>query len=87
MSPALSQEYVHAFVDGELAADERELALAQLESDPVFKAAVCEAQAHKAWIKAAYGAPPTSPRQAIGIDTVDWRLSMAAAVLLAVGMG
>jgi len=87
MSPAPSQEYVHAFIDGELAADERELALARLESDPAFKAAVCEAQARKAWIQVSYGATPTSPRQALGIDTMDWRLPLAAAVLLAVGMG
>lgn len=87
MSPTLSQEYVHAFIDGELADDEQQRALAQLESDPEFKAAVCEAQARKAWIKAAYGDPPTSPSRAIGIESVDWRVSLAAVILLAVGMG
>lgn len=86
MNQSTSQEYLHAFIDGELAADESEAALARLESDPAFKAAVCEAQAQKARVKGAYADLPASPERALGVGA-GWRQALAAGLLLWVGMG
>ncbi len=87
-NPPISQEYLNAFVDGELAADERDLALERLRDDPGFKAAVCEAHALKAWVKGAYALPPEPARgrRPGGAGTLWWR-AMAAGLLLATGLG
>ncbi len=80
-----SPEYVHAFVDGELAGEELHAALARMHDDPAFRAAVGEARALKHAVRAAYPVAPANPRSALAAG--GWRHALAAGLLLAVGMG
>ena len=87
MDEPLSRLYLDAFVDGELAADERAQALARLELDAAFKAEACELRTLKERVKGAYADVPVVPARA------HWRLrtgaaqALAAGLLLAVGLG
>ena len=94
-SAALAQLYLDALVDGELAADERVLALARLESDAAFKADACDLRLLKERVKSAYAEPPAVPvnsrrslRDHAAASRTNHRLqALAAALLLAVGLG
>lgn len=81
-----SQEYMNAFVDGELAAGERDEALARLESDAEFKRAVCELRMMKELVRGAY--PETQParRSAILYCPPAWRQALVAGLLLCLGL-
>ena len=83
----LSEEYVNAFLDGELAADERERALRRLEIDDDFKARVCELRGLKERVKGAYADLPAAPaRRGVAFLSPVWRQALAAGVVLAVGL-
>ncbi len=94
-SAALAQLYLDALVDGELAADERVLALARLESDAAFKADACDLRLLKERVKSAYAEPPAVPvnsrrslRDHAMASRTNHRLqALAAVLLLAVGLG
>lgn len=91
MNEPVTQEFLHAFVDGELAADERERALTQLENDPAFKARVCEIRTLKEQVKGAYAELPG--RAAYGRTAQEaclarpWLGALAAGLLLTLGVG
>lgn len=81
----LSQEYLDAFVDGELSGEERARALARLEADPDFRRRVCELRTLKEQVKGAYELAPArahSPRHASG----GARQMLAATLLLGLGL-
>lgn len=88
MNEPVSPEYLNAFADGELAADERERAMALLEADTDFKARACETRMLKEQVKAAYAEIPgmTQTRPAIHLDHV-WPRAVAAGLLLMMGLG
>lgn len=83
----VSDEYLNAFLDGELAADEREQALRRLEGDEAFKARVCELRSLKERVKGAYAdLPAMTPRRKGGGFSPAWRQALAAGVMLALGL-
>lgn len=86
----LSEEYLHAFLDGELAAHERELALRRLEEDDEFKRQVCELRGLKERVKGAYADPPPMPARRhagrAGAGASFLGQALAAGVLLVLGL-
>ena len=88
MNDPVSSEYINAFADGELAADERDRAMAQLETDPDFKARACEIRTLKEQVKAVYAEIPgmTQAGPVIRFNHV-WPKAVAACVLLVMGLG
>lgn len=82
----LPQIYLDAFVDGELAADERALALARLEADAAFKAEACELRLLKDQVRNAYLAPPSVPQPVRRLPE-GWSMALAASLILALGVG
>lgn len=87
----VSDEYLHAFLDGELAADEREQALLRLEQDGDFKQRLCEARSLKERVKGAYAdLPSPSGRRGLRALSRDYvssgRQALAAGLLLALGV-
>lgn len=92
MQESLTPEYLNAFVDGELAADERTRVMALLESDPEFKMRSCELRALKDRVKGAYAAVPAAParpsgQHAGGRFQLGFKQAMAAGLLLVLGLG
>lgn len=87
MTEPMSDEYLHAFLDGELAADERERALLRLEQDGDFKGKMCELRSLKERVRGAYAdLPPTQTRRGVGGIASVWRQALAAGVLLCLGL-
>lgn len=87
MNQPLSDEYLNAFLDGELTADEREHALRRLESDAEFKGKVCEMRGLKERVKAAYADLPAVPqRRGRRFPSPVWRQALAAGLLLSMGL-
>ena len=84
---SLSRLYLDAFIDGELADDERAQALLRLESDATFKAEVCELRTLKERVKGAYAEPPAAPKREHRQLQAGNRQALAAGLLLAVGIG
>lgn len=87
MRESPSQEYLNAFVDGELAAGEREEAMARLEDDPAFKGAVCELRVMKELVRGAYADMPAGRRALAFRCPPAWRQAMVAGLFLALGLG
>lgn len=88
MMEPVSREYLNAFVDGELAADEREQSLARLESDSEFKSQVCEARILKELLRGAYAEMPVAQtRQHCAPARSGLNQSLVAGLLLALGAG
>jgi len=83
---SLSRLYLDAFVDGELAADERAQALARLEADAAFKAEACELRTLKERVKGAYAEIPVLPARAQRRFWSGSAQALAAGVLLVVGI-
>lgn len=84
----LTPEYLNAFVDGELAADERERVMGLLESDPDFKMRACELRTLKEMVKGAYAEAPAAPvRSNVGGLGSGLKQAIAAGLLLALGLG
>lgn len=85
---AWSQEFTHAYVDGELAADERDRALGLLDGDNDFKAQVCETRVLKDLVRGAYAdVPVAGGGNAARQCASGWSRALAAGLLLAVGLG
>lgn len=83
----ISDEYLHAFLDGELAADEREQALRRLEEDGDFKSKACELRSLKERVKGAYAdLPPVPARRGMKRPFPLWRQALAAGVVLVMGL-
>lgn len=88
MNEPASTEYLNAFVDGELADDERERALARLETDANFKARVCEGRTLKEQVKAAYAEIPGGVKsRPFRRLNPSWPQALAAGLLLTLGLG
>lgn len=87
MKEPLSQEYVNAFVDGELAAGEREEAMARLEGDAEFRNAVCELRVMKERVRGAYMEAPAGRRAMAFYCPPAWRQALVAGLLLCLGLG
>lgn len=87
MTEPVSQEYLHAFVDGELAAEAHEEAMARLEHDPAFKSAVCELHVVKELVRGAYADLASARQPAAPRCAPAWRQALVAGVLLLVGLG
>lgn len=89
MSGPVSQEFLNAFLDGELAEDERERALARLGRDADFKVRVCEARTLKEMVAGAYAEVPGASLHSgapYGWGRL-WQHGLAAGLLLLVGLG
>lgn len=87
MHEPLSDEYLNAFLDGELAADERERALRRLEEDEDFKRQACELRSLKERVKGAYAELPAArARRGMGAFPGAWRQALAAGILLVLGL-
>jgi len=87
---SLSQLYLGAFIDGELAKDERAQALLRLEADASFKAEACELRTLKDRVKGAYAELPELPAASKRAHSARHRgvaQALAACLLLMVGMG
>lgn len=80
-------EYLNAFLDGELTADERAHVLALLESDPEFKVRACELRTLKEMVKGAYGEVPVAPARTRRPMLPGVPQALAAGVLLVLGLG
>lgn len=87
MKEPASREYLNAFVDGELAAGEREEAMARLESDPAFKNAVCELRVMKELVRGAYAEVPAGRKPMAFRCPPAWRQAVAAGLLMGLGLG
>lgn len=84
----LTPEYLNAFVDGELAADERTRAMALLESDAEFKLRTCELRTLKDRVKGAYAEVPAAPARPLSRRIgPGLKQALAAGLLLALGVG
>lgn len=87
MNTPVSQEYLNAFADGELTADERERILARIESDPELKARACETRMLKEQVKAAYtDLPDNTCYQPATHSKPFWPSAIVAGLLLIVGV-
>ena len=87
VSDAPTPEYLNAFLDGELTADERAHVMTLLESDPAFKARACEMRTLKEMVRGAYGEVPVAPARARRPTFYGVPQALAAGVLLALGLG
>ena len=82
-----SPEYLGAFLDGELSAEERTRVLALLDSDPDFKVRACEMRTLKEMVRGAYGEVPAAPALARRPAWLGAPQALAAGVMLALGLG
>jgi uncharacterized protein len=87
MKQPITEEYLNAFVDDELAPSERDQALARLAEDETFKRAVCEQRTLKDMVRAAYAEPHPRAQSLAGLGGRPWRQALAASLLLALGIG
>lgn len=89
MKEMLTPDLLNAFVDGELAADEREHVMALLQSDPEFKMRACELRTLREMVKGAYAEVPATPVDAnVGkVHSSGLKQAIAAGLLLALGLG
>lgn len=58
MKSAVSDEILHAFIDGELDVAESETLIAQMQQDPVLAQRVCALRSLRSMVKLAYAEPP-----------------------------
>lgn len=64
MNPGVSDETLHAFVDGELDVAEREALTARMQADPELAHRVCAVRALRDMVRLAYAEPPAAaPRR------------------------
>jgi hypothetical protein len=88
MTKPTSDEFLNAFLDGELAAAERESALQQLEADDDFRRSACETRTLKEMVRGAYAELPVNPgRRNGGWLPRSARQALAAGLLLFFGAG
>jgi intracellular sulfur oxidation DsrE/DsrF family protein len=88
MKPVVSDETLHAFVDGELDALESEKLIARMRDDSALAQRVCELRSLQSMLRVAYATPPRSKRTATSAP-LRQRLQRyaAASVMLAAGLG
>lgn len=87
MKDVLTTEQLHAYLDGELAAEERARVLAMLESDPECRMRACELRTLKDLIKGAYTEVPGVSPQVSSPSRAGFRGAMVASLVLALGLG
>jgi intracellular sulfur oxidation DsrE/DsrF family protein len=86
MTGEIPDEILHAFVDGELAADESERLIARVRDDASLAARVCELRNLRSMVRTAYAEPPL-PARRVDRSSRTWRAGLAAAVaVLAIGV-
>lgn len=85
MNRHISDEQLHAFVDGQLGPEEQEHIFSALKQDEDLRRKVCEIRRMQDMVRHAYAEMPSAPAQPA--PRRRWRLSdaVAASVLLAVG--
>ncbi|MEW6646146.1 MAG: hypothetical protein AB1450_02980 [Pseudomonadota bacterium] len=85
MNRHISDEQLHAFVDGQLGPEEQEQIFSALKQDEDLSRKVCEIRRLQDMVRHAYAEPPAAP--SLPAPRRRWRLSdaVAASVLLAVG--
>lgn len=82
-----SDEYLNAFVDGELSQSERARAIEQISSDALLKKQVCELHMLKEMVKSSYRhAEAAAPKERRGRRWPYARQALAACCLLIVGL-
>ncbi|MEW5769040.1 MAG: hypothetical protein AB1831_01625 [Pseudomonadota bacterium] len=87
MNGTASDEFLNAFLDGELTADESEHALRLLDADSEFRGKACEVRGLKDRVKGAYAdLPPMPARGGTSLPRPGWWQALAASVLLVVGV-
>lgn len=81
----ISDEQLHAFIDGQLGPEEQEHIFSALKQDENLSRKVCEIKRLQDMVRHSYAEPPTAPVRPA--PRRRWRLSdaVAASVLLAVG--
>lgn len=87
MKDTPTPEYLNAYVDGELSADERERALALVTSDPEFRLRACELRTIKEMVKGAYAEAPAPPVRAHPRARAGLGGMAVAGLVLALGVG
>jgi intracellular sulfur oxidation DsrE/DsrF family protein len=87
MNEPVSREHINAYVDGELAAEERDQLMQRMASDADLRAEVCAQRTLKEQVRAAYDdlALPRTGAAHHATHAV-WRQSLAAGVLLLLGL-
>jgi len=87
MNEPVSREHINAYVDGELAAEERNHLMDRMASDAGLRAEICAQRTLKEQVQAAYGdlllPSASATRRYTGPA---WRQAMAAGLLLALGL-
>ena len=87
MNEPVSREHINAYVDGELAAEERDHLLENMASDAGLRAEICAQRTLKEQVQAAYDDLPVpkagTTRRYAGSA---WRQSLAAGLLLVLGL-
>jgi len=83
----VSREHINAYLDGELALEEREHLLIRMASDPNLRAEICAQRTLKEQVRAAYDDLPRPNASATHrYLNAAWRQSLAAGVLLVLGL-
>lgn len=77
---------LHAYVDGELSADQQAEVLEAMQSDPELARRACELSQLKAQLRLAYADPPQPRRRVAEKVKASWPALAASVVLLALGV-
>lgn len=86
MTREIPDETLHAFVDGELAAEESERLIARLRDDASLAARVCELRNLQSMLRAAYTEPPRPTERIHRASRTRLAGLAAAVVVLAIGL-
>lgn len=82
----ISDEHLNAFVDGQLAADEKSRILGAINGDESLSRRACEIRRLQDLVRHAYDNPPEAPhRQRLNAGGRGWLQTAAAVLLLAAG--
>ncbi|MEK7712255.1 MAG: hypothetical protein AAB312_04275 [Pseudomonadota bacterium] len=83
-----SDEFLNAFVDNQLAAEEKSQAFVEIGQDEALNRQVCELRKLHDLVQLAYSEPPAAPARAVGLNSRQARLrfGVAASVLLTLGI-
>jgi intracellular sulfur oxidation DsrE/DsrF family protein len=87
MNEPVSREHINAYVDGELAAEERNHLMDRMAGDAGLRADVCAQRTLKEQVRAAYGDLPLPKAGATrNFASPAWRQALAAGLLLSLGL-
>ena len=83
-----SDEFLNAFVDNQIAAEEKSQAFIEIGQDEALNRQVCELRKLHDLVQLAYSEPPAPPARAVGLNARQARLrfGVAASVLLTLGI-